>query len=57
MKRFLDGFRIQILTLIIFPFSLLILILAVMGVQVHQDAMRRLVAERDERSVRAAAAG
>lgn len=56
MKRFLDGFRIQILTLIIFPFSLLILILAVMGVQVHQDAMRRLVAERDERSVRAAAA-
>ncbi len=56
MKRYLDGLRLQLLGLIILPFSLLLLALAIAGVQVHQRAMRRLVAERDERAVRATAA-
>lgn len=56
MKRYLDGFRLQLLGLIILPLILLLLALAVASVRIHQDAMRRLVAERDERSVRAAAA-
>jgi signal transduction histidine kinase len=56
MKRYLDGLRLQLLGFIILPLSLILLVLAVTGVQVHQEAMRRLVAERDERSVRAAAA-
>jgi len=56
MKRYLDGLRLQLLGLIILPLSLLLLALAIAGVRIHQDAMRRLVAERDVRSVRAAAA-
>ncbi|MEE8120120.1 MAG: ATP-binding protein [Anaerolineales bacterium] len=56
MKHYLDGLRLQLLGLIILPLSLLLLALAVASVRIHQDAMRRLVAERDERSVRAAAA-
>lgn len=56
MKRYLDGLRLQLLGLIILPLSLLLLALAIVSVRIHQDAMRRLVAERDERSVRAAAA-
>jgi signal transduction histidine kinase len=56
MKRRLDGLSLQILGLIILPFSLLLLAFALFGVRVHQQAMRRLVAERDERSSRAAAA-
>lgn len=56
MKRFLTGFRLQLLALIILPLSVVLLILSISGVEIHQDAMRRLVAERDERSVRAAAA-
>lgn len=56
MKRHLDGLRLQLLGLIILPFSLLLLAFAIAGVQVHQQAMRRLVAERDERAVRATAA-
>ncbi|MDF1499691.1 MAG: histidine kinase [Anaerolineales bacterium] len=56
MKSRLDGLRLQLLGLIILPFSLLLLAFAIAGVRIHQDAMRRLVAERDERSVRAAVA-
>ncbi len=56
MKRYLDGLHLQLLGLIILPLSLLLLALAFAGVRIHQDAMRSLVAERDERSVRAAAA-
>lgn len=56
MKRFLTGFRLQLLGLIILPLSVVLLILSLSGVEIHQEAMRRLVAERDERSVRAAAA-
>jgi signal transduction histidine kinase len=56
MKLRLDGLSLQILGLIILPFSLLLLVFALFGVRVHQQAMRRLVAERDERSSRAASA-
>lgn len=56
MKLRLDGLRLQLLGLIILPFSLVLLAVALVGVQVHQQAMRRLVAERDERAVRSAAA-
>lgn len=55
MKFSLDGLRLQLLGLIIVPFSLLVLGLAIGGVSIHQHAMRRLVAKRDERAVRAAA--
>jgi signal transduction histidine kinase len=56
MRMRLDGLRLQLLGLIILPFSLVLLAVALGGVQVHQQAMRRLVAERDERAVRSAAA-
>ncbi len=56
MKLQIDGLRLQLLGLIILPFSLLLLAFALGGVRVHQDAMRNLVAERDERAVRAASA-
>lgn len=55
MRFSLDGLRLQLLGLIIMPFSLLVLALAIGGVRVHQQAMRRMVAERDERAVRGAA--
>lgn len=56
MKLRLDGIHLQILGFIILPFSLVLLVIAVAGTRVHQNAMRQLVATRDERSVRAAAA-
>jgi signal transduction histidine kinase len=56
MKPRLDGIHLQILGLIILPFSIILLVIAVGGIRVHQNAMRQLVATRDERSVRAAAA-
>ncbi len=56
MRVRLDGLRLQLLGLIILPFSLVLLAVALAGVQIHQQAMRRLVAERDERAVRSAAA-
>ena len=56
MKFRLGGLHLQLLGLVFLPLSLLLLALAVFGTRLHQQAMRRLVAERDERSVRAAAA-
>jgi signal transduction histidine kinase len=55
MKLRLGGLQLQLLGLIILPFSLALLAIAVVGIRIHQDAMRQLVAERDERAVRAAA--
>ncbi len=55
MKPRISGLQLQLIALIILPFFLLLLVIAVLSVRVHKDAMRRLVAERDERSVRAAA--
>lgn len=56
MKFRLGGLHLQLLGLVFLPLSLVLLALAVFGTRLHQQAMRRLVAERDERSVRAAAA-
>jgi signal transduction histidine kinase len=55
MKLRLGGLHLQLLGLIVLPFSLALLAIAVAGIRIHQDAMRQLVAERDERAVRAAA--
>lgn len=55
MKPRLAGLHLQLLGLVILPFSLFLLVIAIGGVQIHQDAMRQLVAERDERATRAAA--
>ncbi|NIM94722.1 MAG: hypothetical protein GTO18_13560 [Anaerolineales bacterium] len=56
MKLRLGGLHLQLLGLVILPFSLALLAIAIAGIQIHQRAMRQLVAERDERAVRAAAA-
>jgi signal transduction histidine kinase len=56
MKLRVGGLHLQLLALIILPFSLVLLAVAVTGTSVHQGAMRQLVAERDERAARAAAA-
>ncbi len=55
MKLRLDGFWLQLVGLVILPISLLMVGLAIGGVRVHGQEMRRLVAERDERAARAAA--
>ncbi|GMR10818.1 MAG: hypothetical protein BMS9Abin28_1642 [Anaerolineae bacterium] len=55
MKLRLTGLHLQLFGLVILPFSLLLLVVAIGGVQIHQKAMRQLVAERDERATRAAA--
>jgi signal transduction histidine kinase len=55
MKLRLGGLHLQLLGLIILPLSLALLAIAVAGINIHQGAMRQLVAERDERAVRAAA--
>lgn len=55
MKLRLTGLHLQLLGLVILPFSLILLVVAIGGVQIHQNAMRQLVAERDERATRAAA--
>jgi signal transduction histidine kinase len=56
MKLRVGGLHLQLLGLIILPFSLVLLAVALAGIRIHQQAMRQLVAERDERSARAAAA-
>jgi signal transduction histidine kinase len=55
MKLRLGGLHLQLLGFIILPLSLALLTIAVAGINIHQGAMRQLVAERDERAVRAAA--
>lgn len=56
MKLKLDGLRLNILALLILPFSLILVAVALLAVGWHQKDMRQLVAERDERAVRATAA-
>ena len=56
MRLRVGGLHLQLLGLIILPFSLVLLAVALGGIRIHQEAMRQLVAERDERSARAAAA-
>lgn len=52
----LSGLHLQLLGLIILPFGVMLLAIALLGVRVHQDAMKQLIAERDVRGTRAAAA-
>jgi len=52
----LDGLRLQLLGLVILPFSLILLAVSIASVVIHEQAMRRLVTERDQRVAQAAAA-
>lgn len=55
MSARLSGLHLQLLGLVFLPFSLILIAVALLAVGVHEDAMRRLVSERDERAARAAA--
>ncbi|MBM3181735.1 MAG: HAMP domain-containing protein [Chloroflexi bacterium] len=58
MKRLLPGWRglTQLFAVTVLPLTLLLLLIAFGGVNMHQQDMRALVGERDERAVRSAAA-
>lgn len=58
MKRFLPGWRglTQLFAVTVLPLTLLLLFIAFGGVNMHQQDMRTLVGERDERAVQSAAA-
>lgn len=58
MKYFLPGWRglTQLLAFTILPLTLLLLLIAFGGVNMHQQDMRALVGERDERAVQSSAA-
>lgn len=56
MKLKLDGLRLQLLGLFVLPIALLVLAMAIIAVGIHRQAMRALVAERDERAAVAGAA-
>lgn len=53
---FLRGLTVQVLAIIVLPLTLLLLLIAFGSVSLHQQDMRALVGERDERAVQAAAA-
>src|SRR5512134_3846101 len=50
------GLTVQLLAITVLPLSLLLLLIAFGSVSLHQQDMRALVGERDERAVQAAAA-
>jgi signal transduction histidine kinase len=58
MKRFLPGWRglSQLFAVTVLPLTLLLLLIAFGGVNLHQQDMRALVGERDERAVQSSAA-
>src|SRR5512134_2466337 len=60
MKRprahFLRGLTVQLLAITVLPLTLLLLLIAFGSVSLHQQDMRALVGERDERAVQSAAA-
>ncbi|MBI3174320.1 MAG: hypothetical protein J0L96_18715 [Anaerolineae bacterium] len=58
MKRLLPGWRglTQLFAVTVLPLTLLLLFIAFGGVNMHQQDMRTLVGERDERAVQSAAA-
>ena len=58
MKKFLPGWRglTQLFAVTILPLTLLLLVIAFGGVNMHQQDMRTLVGERDERAVQSSAA-
>ncbi|HEX5839851.1 MAG TPA: ATP-binding protein [Anaerolineales bacterium] len=53
---FLRGITVQLLAITVLPLTLLLLLIAFGSVSLHQQDMRALVGERDERAVQAAAA-
>jgi HAMP domain-containing protein len=57
MKRFLPGWRglTQLFAATVLPLTLLLLVIAFGGINMHQQDMRALVGERDERAVQSAA--
>ncbi len=52
----LRGLTVQLLAITVLPLTLLLLLIAFGSVSLHQQDMRALVGERDERAVQAAAA-
>jgi signal transduction histidine kinase len=52
----LDGLRLQLLGLFVLPVTVVVLAVAVAATGIHRQAMRGLVAERDERSAASSAA-
>ena len=58
MKRFLPGWRglTQLFAITVMPLTLLLLLISFGSVSLHQQDMRALVGERDERAVQSAAA-
>jgi signal transduction histidine kinase len=56
MRPLLGGLLPRLFVSIILPFSVVLFALAFLAIRVHEQAMRSLVAERDVRSARAAAA-
>lgn len=59
MRRILPAWRgltVQLLAITVLPLTLLLLLIAFGSVRLHQQDMRALVGERDERAVQAAAA-
>ena len=53
---FLRGLTVQLFAITVLPLTLLLLLIAFGSVSLHQQDMRALVGERDERAVQAAAA-
>lgn len=53
---FLRGLTVQLLAITVLPLTLLLLVIAFGSVALHQQDMRTLVGERDERAVQSAAA-
>ena len=53
---FLRGLTVQLLAITVLPLTLLLLLIAFGSVTLHQQDMRSLVGERDERAVQSAAA-
>src|SRR3990172_5873434 len=52
----LRGLTVQLLAITVLPLTLLLLLIAFGSVSLHQQDMRALVGERDERAVQSAAA-
>jgi signal transduction histidine kinase len=53
---FLRGLTVQLLAITVLPLTILLLLIAFGSVSLHQQDMRALVAERDERAVQSASA-
>ncbi len=52
----LRGLRVQLLLWLVLPLTLVLVVVAIIGISVHQSSMRRMVEELDARSARLAAA-